>query len=386
MNNPPSSATKPARIVSVDQLRGYAIFGMLLVNAKGLFFEPAKSALDGSAAQRAYEFFLYQISHHRTTFSYADTIAPLFVFVVGMGMRLSWLRRSREAGVWESRRAMAKRYGMLVLIAFALYAGWLWDALMDIGLAGLLSVLLIDKRPRTRIAAAFGFLLLYQCIYMFTSYGVWSAEGKFNPADPKFAPLWVRLIPLSEELFKTSLNGGPLGPLSWVVMLLFGSYAYDLMSERNERKLIVACLGWGVGLCAAAYTLHVEWPGMKAQWPFSARFMTAPFPLWSSGLCFLQLLAFYLFCDKFGLRFPTFTSVGMNPLIIYIAQSLFLGVAEGFAPERASLFVGVTGFALFWAVVRQRGVRHAPAKDLYQAVAPACSTFTAVQPNAFETR
>jgi uncharacterized membrane protein YeiB len=323
---------------------------MLLVNAKGLFFKPVQATLDGSSVQGMFEAILNQISHHRTTFTYADTIAPLFVFVVGMGMRLSWLRRSEGVGVWDSRKALVKRYTLLVLIAFALYTGWLWDALMDIGLAGLLAVMLIDKKPRTRVLAAFAFVLAYQCIYMLTSYGVWSAEGKFSVADPKYTPLLVRLVPLNEELFKTSLNGGPLGPLSWVMMLLFGSYAYDVMRQRNEKKLVLTCLGWGVGLCAAAYALHVEWPGVKVEWPFSARFVTAPFPLWSTGLCFLQLLAFYLICDKLHFRIPTFTSVGMNPLIIYIAQSLFLDVAENFEPERLSLVAGVLGFAVFWSV------------------------------------
>ena len=120
---------KPARrIVSVDQLRGYAVFGMLLVNAKALFFTPVKPALEGSTLQGIFETFLYQISHHRTTFTYADTIAPLFVFVVGMGMRLSWLRRSTNDGAWEARKGLIKRYVFLVLIAFVIYAGWLWDA------------------------------------------------------------------------------------------------------------------------------------------------------------------------------------------------------------------------------------------------------------------
>ena len=339
------------RIVSVDQLRGYAIFGMLLVNAKGLFFEPVKATLEDPGKRAFFEACLYQLSHHRTTFTYADTIAPLFVFVVGMGMRLSWLRRSASVGAWQSRKSLIKRYALLVLIAFALYAGWLWDALMDIGLAGLLAVAFIDKKPRTRVIAAFVFVLAYQCIHTFTSYGTWSVHGAFSLDDPDYVPLLVQLIPLDDELFGTSLNGGPLGPLSWVMMLLFGSYAYDLMSARNEKKFILSCLGWGIGLCAAAYALHIEWPGLKQEWPFSARYMTAPFPLWASGLCFFQLLAFYLICDIGKIRIPTFTSVGMNPLVLYIAQSLVLDVAEGFAPERMQLVAGLAGFAVFWGVV-----------------------------------
>src|SRR5690606_12961878 len=131
-----STALNPAtRITAMDQLRGYAIFGMLLVNASGFFH------LKGLTEQ---------ISHHRDYFTYADTIAPFFVFVVGMGMRLSWLRRVETAGATATRWSMAKRFTVLVLIAFAIYAGWLWDALMDIGLAGLLALFLIDKKPMVR--------------------------------------------------------------------------------------------------------------------------------------------------------------------------------------------------------------------------------------------
>ena len=347
-----AAADAAKRIVCVDQLRGYAIFGMLLVNAKGLFFEPVEKYLDGSSFQAAFEAFTYQISHHDSTnFSYANTIAPLFVFVVGMGMRLSWLRRSQGASAWDSRKALVKRYCLLVLIGFTIYTGWLWDALTDIGLAGLLAIPLIDKKPRTRIAAAFAFVIAYQCIHSFTSYGNWSMHGKFSEIDPDYVPLLVRLVPLRDALFGVTLNGGPLGPMSWVMMLLFGSVAYDLLSAGNEKKFMVQCLAWGLGLCALGYAVHMPWGDAKPVWPFAARYMTAPFPIWATGLCFLHLLAFYLICDTLRLRIPTFTSVGMNPLALYIFQSLFLDVAEGFAPEQLSFIAGTFGFFAFWGLI-----------------------------------
>jgi predicted acyltransferase len=331
---------KAKRVAAIDQLRGYAIFGMLLVNASGFF---------------AVEF--KQLHHGRTGFTYADTIAPLFMFVVGMGMRLSWLRRSDRLGPWETRKGMIKRYGLLVLIGFAIYAGWLWDALMDIGLAGLLAVFLIDKKTRTRAIAAFGLVIAYQALQSFTSYGIWSHHGKFSLEDAEYVPFLVRLIPLRDELFDCTLNGGPLGPMSWCMMLLFGTVAYDMLAAKNDKKFILGCLAWGVGLCAAGFALKLEWPGVKEAWPFSARWMTAPFPLWASGLCFLQLVVFYVLCDKFRLRIPTFASVGMNPLFIYIIHSLFLDAADefgpvsfGFAPESLQAAMGVVGLLGFYGV------------------------------------
>lgn len=206
MINSAAATTEPKRIVCIDQLRGYAIFGMLLVNASGIFFEPIEASLEGSSIQGFFEACLYQLSHHRTTFTYADTIAPLFVFVVGMGMRLSWLRRTESAGASEVRRSLAKRYSVLVLIAFAVYAGWLWDALMDIGLAGLLALMLIDRKPRTRIIAAFAFVLAYQCIHMFTSYGTWSVHGTFSLDNPDYVPFLVRLVPLEDGTLQHQLE------------------------------------------------------------------------------------------------------------------------------------------------------------------------------------
>ena len=325
-----NTAPKEAqRITAIDQFRGYAIFAMLLVNAKGLF-------------SLSHE----QLSHHREIFTYADSIAPLFLFVVGVGMRLSWLRRSGVDGPAETRKAMIKRYSLLVLIAFAIYGGWLWDALMDIGLAGLIAVWLIDKKPQVRVAAAFILVAIYQAIVMFTVYGAWITWAiKF---DGDNTPLLVKLIPLNDALFSVALNGGPLGPLSWCMMLLFGTLAYDLMAGGDRKKFVLGCLGWGLGLCAAGYVLHMPWGEMKAAWPISAYYMTAPFPLWSTGLCFLQLLAFYMVCDILKLRIPTFSAVGMNPLFIYILHILILDVISGFDTPEMSLPLGIAAFLVFY--------------------------------------
>lgn len=320
-----SSAAPEKRITAIDQIRGYAIFGMLLVNASGFF-----------------NFKTPWISHHKDWFSYADTIAPLFLFVVGMGMRVSWLKRAENVGISNARRAMAKRFTVLVLIGFTIYGGWLWDALTDIGLAGLLALFLIDKAPAIRIGASVVYLGIYQIMYSFTIYGEWVTRAvKFNSDN---APVLVKLIPQWGELFEVSLNGGPLGPLSWCMPLLFGTVAYDLLATKDKRKFILGCLGWGIGLCVAGQAARIA-----GGWPNSAYHMALPFPLWSTGLSFLTLLAFYFICDEFGFEIPTFTALGMNPLFIYILQSLALNSMENFEPENLSKAVGIAGFILFYA-------------------------------------
>src|SRR5579883_576724 len=80
---PMSSVPTPARIVSMDQFRGYTVAGMFLVNfvgGLGCFPEVLK--------------------HHNDHpyFSYADTIMPSFMFAAGFSLRLTTLRRLGKQG------------------------------------------------------------------------------------------------------------------------------------------------------------------------------------------------------------------------------------------------------------------------------------------------
>lgn len=325
-----TTGSAPARrIASIDQLRGYAIFGMLLVNASracGIPFD--------------------LITHHRDRFSYADTIAPLFMFVVGMTMRLTYLRRCEQDGEAATRRAMYRRFGLMVIIGFTVYAGWIWDALVDIGLAALICIPLIGRKPLVRIAAAFAMPAIYQVIYLTTWYGPWiDRTVRFSNAT---APLWVRLIPLHEALFRCPINGGMFGPLPRTMMVLFGTLAYDWMTGGSERRFLASCAAWGAGLCALGYVFCIAWPGVKPLWPISAYPSTVPFALMTTGTAFGALILFYLLCDRLGVRIPTFTAVGMNPIVIYVIQGLLLEVVDDFDPINRGPIIGIACFLLFY--------------------------------------
>src|SRR5271169_1146510 len=94
--NPVSPSS--ARIISMDQFRGYTVAGMFLVNFIG-----------GLAA------FPEVLKHHNDHpyFSYADTIMPSFMFAAGFSYRLSALSRFAKIG---TRRA----YGHFLVRGLAL--------------------------------------------------------------------------------------------------------------------------------------------------------------------------------------------------------------------------------------------------------------------------
>src|SRR4029077_6732 len=87
-----------ARIVSMDQFRGYTVAGMFLVNFVG-----------GLAV------FPEVLKHHNghPYFSYADSIMPSFMFAAGFSYRLTMLRRL-------SQQQPARAYGQVLVRSLAL--------------------------------------------------------------------------------------------------------------------------------------------------------------------------------------------------------------------------------------------------------------------------
>jgi len=339
----PASSDQPKRIVSIDQMRGYAIFGMILVNYLGGF----------DVIHEAFK-------HHRTRadwppfgFSYADTIAPLFVFVVGMGFRLSFPRRANQEGLWSARRAAVIRYATLVLVGYVIYGyefQWIWDALVDIGFAGLLAIPFIMMSVRGRIVAAIGYLAAYQFMYMSPQF--WMGFTGFLNFLPPLGE-WVRwpdmmdFATYGEWTMSKSIDGGPLGPFSWVFCLLLGTVAYDLMATHDRRRIVVGCFAAGVGLFALGWLLRLEWPGVKEAWHFSQYGMTAPYPIASTGLAFLTLLFFFFTADLKGFLFPGLSVLGMNALTIYCVQQAMFGLGGRWVSEDSGVLVALLGFTAF---------------------------------------
>jgi predicted acyltransferase len=331
------------RIASIDQLRGYAIFGMILVNYLGSF-------------HGMHEVF----KHHRAFadwppfgFSYADTIAPLFVFVVGIGFRLSFRRNAEILGMARARRASVKRYCLLIIIGYFVYGMeflWVWDALVDIGFAGLLALPFIHRGVKVQLVVAVGYLILFQFIYLST--GFWNLWTHCLGSLPNLG-VWVRWPDMDvyttygEWLMDKSIDGGPFGPLSWVFSLFLGSVAYDMMQLQDQKRKVLQCLGWGIGLFTLGWIFRLEWGTIKSAWYHSQYAMTIPYIVSSTGLAFLMLLGFHYFSDIRKINFKPFTILGKNALVIYIFQQLLLGFGGTWGSPESSVLVALFSFTLF---------------------------------------
>jgi predicted acyltransferase len=94
----------PARSAALDQFRGYTVVGMCLAN----FLAPFAAIHS-------------VLKHNDTYFSYADTIMPGFLFVVGFAFRLTYLKRRRVQDPWPTALAYVRRSGKLLLLSLLIY-------------------------------------------------------------------------------------------------------------------------------------------------------------------------------------------------------------------------------------------------------------------------
>jgi predicted acyltransferase len=300
----PNPTPGRSRIESLDQFRGWAIVAMILVDFLGRFHSMPET-----------------FRHHRIGFSFADTVAPFFIFVVGTGFCISFHRRVREDGLAAARRAALQRYLILVLIGVFVYGPDLrmhvWDALTDIGFAGLLCLPVIGRGLGYRLGAAVLYLVLFQSISDLTPYGNWLSHN--------------------------SIDGGPLGPLSWAFPLILGTVVWDYYRE-GKRKVIMCSLIWGLSLTAVGFALSYHWP-------FSQRMMSCSYAVASSGLCFLAFLVFYLVADVWKRPLPHLTTIGKNALTVYVLHLLLVMVWHDqgqIFPKEASPWVALAGFVAIY--------------------------------------
>ena len=275
------------RLASIDQCRGFIILWMLFGNFLGhLSFMP------------------WILQHHRTGLSLSETVAPIFFFLVGMGFRSSFLRRMNRLGIAAARRAAVKRYLLIFCVGIPVYYGHWWDALTHIGMGGLIALPFIHRSPRVRVAAAVACLALYQALFLYTPYGHWVMNTE------------------------TGQNGGPLAALSWGAVLIVGTLAWDMIQARTPDRIMRDFLLYSFAFMIGGWLLSLPWPGVKDAWEFTRFGMSAPLPVYATGVAFATYNLFFMFSERHKIHFPMLTPIGRNPLVIYAALGVLMGFTK----------------------------------------------------------
>ncbi len=217
-------------------------------------------------------------------------------------------------------------YLVLILIGVVLYGPDpvmdVWDALVDIGFAGIITLPFIIRSQRTRIILAFVLLITYQLLFIFTDYGVWTMQH--------------------------SIDGGPLGPISWASILVFGTIQMDYLEKYKGRKFIIKSIVLGVPLLIGGLIISYLQP--SEIWEFSQRSMTVAYPIFAAGLSVLTYAAFYLIGDIWNKDISFLKVLGFNPLIIYILQQILIEFYGDYLPRTAALWQAIFGFVIIYGI------------------------------------
>ena len=395
------AAVRP-RLTSLDQFRGYTMFGMLLVNFLGGYAVCPKI-----------------LKHSHDYCSYADTIMPQFLFAAGFAMRLSLGRRMEAGGHMPWGRAVRRILG-LALVAIAWYSfcdlhgvierfskedtvkvllglakrGW-FQTLMHIAVTSLWILPVIVAPARVRVAYA----ILSAGLHIGLS---WWFNFHWVNADP------------------SGIDGGPLGFLTWAVPALCGTLACDAVRASGVAAtgrlalsgLLVMLLGWVMTIPTTLYNyeLHDEtpasalyaenhttelkprplpkheklapdpvfpslsrlqnWDGTlveppfvpppnstKRQWNYwmmSQRCGNLAYPTFAAGVSLLIYAGFLWACDGMGWRLGLFRTLGTNSLAAYILHDVagwIMSWVDLFPEKTSTGLMAAAAFACFTLIV-----------------------------------
>ncbi len=399
---PPARRPSQARIASLDQFRGYTVAGMFLVNFVGAF---AVTPL--------------VLKHHNTFCSYADTIMPQFFFAVGFAFRLTFGRRARSDGLGAAYWHIVKRMCGLALVAMVIYGvskrASTWQQLVDMG--PWLAV-------RDALRGAWFQTLMHIAVTTLWVLPVIRAGGAVRIAYMIFSA--ALQVVLSHWFYfdfvnHGSIDGGPLGFLTWSIPTIVGTLACDAVMAPEGGARLARMFGWSIALMGLGYLLSCpttlydvpedEVESLAAQkvaegrdkrlaadpvvpsrerretrtlgwaeppfvpppdsmhreenyWMMSQRAATVSYHVFGAGLSLAVFALFYLLCDVWSFRVGVFRTLGTNALVGYILHSIVGDSVEAFMPKDSPGWYVAAGFALYFGIT-YLFIRHLEKNNIY---------------------
>jgi predicted acyltransferase len=350
----------PPRLASLDQFRGATALAMFAVNfVGGLATVPAG------------------LKHHHTYCSFADTVMPAFVFAVGFGMRLSFLRR-READGRRAYRHFLGRCGGLILLGVLLYhLTGKADTFTDLTARPLGEFLLAAvKRHPFETLTHIGVTSLW-CLPVIAAAGwvraVWAAaSGGLHVWLSHLGYYPWNLTP------PVGIDGGPLGFLTWAIPLVLGTLAHDWVMRDRPRGtgelffagLGIAFAGYGLSLLSKFtppndITRLASWEDIHDGFPFggppkvfivnywtmSQRAGSVTYPLFAGGVAVAAFAVFRLACDRGNLRRGYLDLFGRHALAGYIIHDLAGETVKPFVPKDSPLWWVAVAFTVYLLLI-----------------------------------
>lgn len=388
------------RLHSLDAYRG-----LIMITLAFSGFGLAKTAalhLKDQPDSRFWSMVQHQCSHvDWVGCAYWDLIQPSFMFMVGVSMAYSYLRRQREGQSYIRMLTHAvRRSVLLVLLGVFLSSNWSsqtnWsfaNVLTQIGLGYTFLFLLWGRSLRTQAITASAILAVIWLLFV----GYPGASIDTETGAPKvgvskqwaqthlegISPTWHKNANLGHAIDTWLLNRFPrekpftfnrggyqtINFIPALATMLFGLMCGELL--RSSRS---ATGKWLVLIVAGVSGLALGWVlNATGVCPIVKRLWTPSWAVFSTGWCCLILATMFLLFDILRLRILAFPLivVGMNSIAIYcmgmllkpwvaktlkihLGQDLFLLCGESFAPMLQACMTGLVFWVICWWMYRQK--------------------------------
>ena len=351
----------PPRLASLDQFRGYTVLAMFAVN----FVGGLANVPNG-------------LKHHHTYCSFADTIMPQFLFAVGFGMRLSFLRRRETDGASRAYRHFFGRCFGLILLGILLYHfTGKYEKFDDLTVKPFGDFLLgTIKRGPFETLTHIGVTSLW-CLPVIATAG-WVrvlfaiASGGLHVW---FSLSWYYQWNLTPPV---GIDGGPIGFLTWAIPLVLGTLAHDwVMRDRPNGTVELFVIGILVAIAGYVLSLLNKYTSLNDirqygdlklihdgfpfggppgwftvnYWTMSQRSGSVTYPLFAAGFALALFALFRLLCDRWSIRWSYLDLFGRNALAGYIVHDMVDGVVKPFVPKDSPGWWVAIGFGVFLGLI-----------------------------------
>ena len=316
-------ARPPARVQSIDALRGFDMFWLMqedpglapaLIAALHLPFAKALTA---------------QLDHTEWVgFTFWDFIAPLFLFIVGLSLPYAISKRVAEGANRKELLWHITRRTVILILLGLVFNGILSLNFTDFRYTGVLqrialsyffaAIITLTCRLRGQVIWTAALLLGYWAMMALIPVPGFG-HGVFTPQGNLEGYLDRLFLPGKFCCYVFGDNEGYLSTIPSIATVMFGVLCGHLIrSSWTNRKKLLVLVGGGL----ASLALGLLWGTI---FPIITRLWTSSYTLYSNGWAMLLFALFFWIIDVRGYRkwaFP-FIVIGLNPITIYVVQERF---------------------------------------------------------------
>ena len=351
------------RIVSVDALRGLAMFMILSTQIGGA---PVFKTFVGLFGPGFVEACSGQLTWANQAVSVLNIPQSIFIFVVGLvipyslGRRLSRTDKRTVVSHVFSRAAILFVLGLIAgghLLSFDWSKFYFYNNVLEYIAIGYLfcALLVLYGSQRLQLAVTAFLLLLVWGIYLFIpapgwqgdrysqemNIGIYLDQLILGPHGHPFKGYWTAVL---NTIGQTSN------------MLLGVAIGHIVFSDRSKPRKAMLLLLWGLALWAAGLIWGTVFPSLRSN-------MTSSYVLQACGISTLLLALFYCLIDVWGYSKWAFFFIvfGANSIAIYMMAHLFkfnligdifVGGLCRFLPANVGNFIqAVTAMLVMWSIM-----------------------------------